>query len=476
MPHPLIEISELTQVIADHCLLLGDERSLVSLACTCRALEEQALSTLWSEQSSLVTLIKSTLPPGTLSPYKPLPQPTNAELERLRRYASWMRRLVLDWDSGITEDVFDLVSLGLSGGILCPGLRELHWEADSYTLPFYQLLLSPKLTTLSLIYSSFRGPPEEEFSKIQPVIMGLDTSSLKDLYLQWCIPEEANRQMEPVASSVVLRCGPALEKLAIFSPLSDAAVLHIMQLPNLVTWFTMNGPPRTPDSSPSDIFPQLDHLSLAGEGSLEWLTLFARTARGIPSTHNSHSSPNRGPVQTLGGLATFPRVPVDAAFMSPIMLFRELIFLRLSSACSIMGGCTFRLTDDDVAEIAAALPRLGDALFGTVCSANSCRTTVASLVSLSTRCRDLERLEIHFSTKNLRHNLESASTDPRLDSLTSLRMRDTFHLSISDAPYTISEDDVVPVLKGFRGVFPSLAQIDGNSTYWEGLSLRLREV
>ena len=73
MPHPIIEISELTQVIVDHCLL-DDKWSLVSLACTCRALEEQALSTLWSEQSSLVTLIESTLPQGILSSSKPLPQ------------------------------------------------------------------------------------------------------------------------------------------------------------------------------------------------------------------------------------------------------------------------------------------------------------------------------------------------------------------------------------------------------------------
>ena len=74
MPHSVIEISELTQVIADHCLLLGYKQSLVSLACTCRALEEQALSTLWSEQSSLETLIESTLPPGIFPPSDPLPQ------------------------------------------------------------------------------------------------------------------------------------------------------------------------------------------------------------------------------------------------------------------------------------------------------------------------------------------------------------------------------------------------------------------
>ena len=63
------------QVIADYCML-DDKWGPVSLACTCRASEEQALSTLWSEryQWSLRTLIKNTLPPGFSPPSKPLPQ------------------------------------------------------------------------------------------------------------------------------------------------------------------------------------------------------------------------------------------------------------------------------------------------------------------------------------------------------------------------------------------------------------------
>ena len=73
VPHQIIEISELTQLVIDH-LLLDSPKSLVSLACTCRALEQQALSILWSEQSSLGTLIGSTLPHGTLSPARSPPQ------------------------------------------------------------------------------------------------------------------------------------------------------------------------------------------------------------------------------------------------------------------------------------------------------------------------------------------------------------------------------------------------------------------
>ena len=388
-----------------------------------------------------------------------------------------MRRLILDWDTGIPEEVFRLLSLGSTDGVVCPGLRELRWKADHHTLPFHRLLLSTKLTTLSLTYlSTFAESSEGDFPILQPMIMELDTFPIQHLHLQWLIPREVSRQIEPIVSSAVLRCGPALETLAVFLPISDTAVQYAAQLPNLSTWYAANGPPGTLDLPLSDIFPQLDLLELVEEVSFEWLPFLTRDARRIPSGQHPHSPLNRGPAQRLGGLVTYPNVPIDVDFMSPIMLFRELVFLRLASACSIAGGCEFSLTDDNTAEIATALPRLGEAVLGTVCSANSCQTTVASLVSLSTRCTDLDVLEIHFNTANLRSDLESVLADPRLDSLPSLRTRDIFRLSLSNAPYTIGEDDVVPVLRGFRRVFPSLTEISGESASWKELNGRLPEV
>ena len=70
--HPIIEINELTQLVTDHLLTISPG-SLVSLACTCRALKEQALSTLWSEQRSLKTLVEATSPSEIPSPSQPLP-------------------------------------------------------------------------------------------------------------------------------------------------------------------------------------------------------------------------------------------------------------------------------------------------------------------------------------------------------------------------------------------------------------------
>ena len=374
-----------------------------------------------------------------------------------------------------------MVSLRSTEGIVCPRLWDLDFKADPYTLPFYRLFLSPTLTKLSLIYSSFcNQSPEEELSIIQPAIVGLDTFPLRDLRLQWFVHSDASRQMESVASSAVLRCGPALKKLYISSPFSDTAVQHIMQLPNLDTWYAMTGPPRIPDLSRSGIFSRLEHLWLVSESSLAWLTFFTTTARRTSLGQNPHTPSDHGPVPRLSNLRILPTVLIDAAFISPIILLRELTSLKLSSACSSRSTaapiCAFSLTDDNIAEVATALPHLEVAVLGIVCSANSCKTTVTSLVTFSTHCRNLERLEIHFNTTNLRNELESVSTDPRLESLPPLRTRDIFHLSLSSAPYTINEDDVIPVLKGFRRIFPSLTEIRGIGTSWVELNLRLQEL
>ena len=91
---------------------------------------------------------------------------------------------------------------------------------------------------------------------------------------------------------------------------------------------------------------------------------------------------------------------------SSLTTFYGLVHLILGSPCSSRGGCAFGLTDDDIAEVATALHNLVNAVFGSVCAANSCRTTLSSFLFLSTRCKNLEFLEVHFNTTNLRDNIQ----------------------------------------------------------------------
>ena len=55
MPHPIVEIDELLRLIIDELVEICPQTT-VSLALTCRSLEEPTLSTLWKQQHSLPCL------------------------------------------------------------------------------------------------------------------------------------------------------------------------------------------------------------------------------------------------------------------------------------------------------------------------------------------------------------------------------------------------------------------------------------
>ena len=397
------------------------------------------------------------------------------EWVKFRRYASWMRRLSLIEGSSVSEEVLCLISANSPNGIMCPGLRNLFWAAEPHTLPFYHLFLSPHLMEieLSFRYRALEGEVlDEVLSDITSVVLELENLPLRHLYLD--VPA-TSPSLDSAVSSAVLRCRHSLETLSVLTPLSDAAIQHIMRLPNLTTWEGVNGPAGASELSLSGAFPELKVLQLQAEASLEWLPLFGAAARRTSSGQDSRAPFNHPPGQKLTVLECWVDVSVNAAFIHPIMLFHGLVELMLVSPCSSVGGCAFSLTDNDVAEIATALPRLRNATLGSPCSINSCRTTVSSLAFLSTRCKSLEYLGLHFNTTNLRGDLESVSVDPRPHGLPSSPGR-SFSLLMANAPYSISEEDVLPVLAGFLRIFPSLGRIYGNNTGWRELSRSLKEV
>lgn len=147
---------------------------------------------------------------------------------------------------------------------------------------------------------------------------------------------------------------------------------------------------------------------------------------------------------------------------SHITPFHGLVHLILESPCSGTGGCASGLTDDDIAEVATALHNLVNAVFGSVCAANPCRTTLSSFLFLSTRCKNLEFLEVHFNTMNLRDNLQFVLVDPRLHNSHPVPGCHTVSLSLSKAPASINEEDVGPVLVGLLEIFPSLSESNGS--------------
>ena len=168
MPHLILEIDELLRLVVDALAETGPQ-SAVSLALTCRSLEEPTLSSLWREKHSLTDLVK-VLPNHTwvqdehgvesvvsgcdflriVSIRCKFPQviehdPSAEDWTRLQRYASWMRGLYLRHHENFTDSTLHRLSSNSTGGVLLPKLEWLHWDVHetSTALNSFRLFLSP---------------------------------------------------------------------------------------------------------------------------------------------------------------------------------------------------------------------------------------------------------------------------------------------------------------------------------------------
>ena len=148
-------------------------------------------------------------------------------------------------------------------------------------------------------------------------------------------------------------------------------------------------------------FPSLEELRLDPEG-LPWLHLLAVCGDGGTDLAPTAAVMKTNAKETLKLLHCPKNTPVDRTLLSSILSFHNLVALRVKNdCCKIKGTCTFSLTDGDVENLAIALPSLTEVEFGKGCRLNSCRTTVASLLSISTNWLGLKLLEIHFNTRTI---------------------------------------------------------------------------
>ena len=196
-----------------------------------------------------------------------------------------------------------MISLNSLNGTVCPGLRDLIWVAQSYSLPFYRHFISPRLTTFSSAYKLIPGrDPDMILPNLPSMIAELQTSSLQSLKVDLSIDTVlALTDLNSTVSSAALRCGPSLTTLSISVSLgpSDTATQYIMQLPGLTTWTTMNGPPRVSDSSPSDAFPKLSTLHPHAEALVGWNSFLGASAHRASSEPGTHAPSDRRPSKQL---------------------------------------------------------------------------------------------------------------------------------------------------------------------------------
>lgn len=276
-------------------------------------------------------------------------------------------------------------------------------------------------------------------------------------------------------SSMIRRCGDSLRRLHVSIPLGEATVHHLLRLQNLVSWKNVHdGPPIS--LPPPPIFPSLQALSLRGNDAYGWISWLSRYKRDVLNGSVEYSG-SQAPLTCLVFLGP---CHVGAAFISPLFLFPNLTVLDAKSACGKGLPCSFSLTNQDVTQLSIALPRLEVLELGRPCAANTTLTTISCLQTLSTHCKSLQDLSIHFNTTNLVGDVRSLSADPDFYNFRSLPTKCPlrfFNIWVLPFPRELPDEEITSIAKAFINIFPSLLRIVSYAHFeWNSLSLRISQL
>jgi len=416
--------------------------------------------------------------------FRILGDPSPEAWNKAHRYASWMRYVdVDDWPVD-AEDTYHKLRLNSPTGGWFPALQTLYWMVTETNLPHAAMFFSPHLERVSMCMSWSEGydeVPLHVLPAIASAISALPTSALRSMYVGVGDDGAPLTYFEDSLSSVVLRCGPSLTEIHSPIRLSDAAMNHLIQLPHLRTLRVEGPPPSYSASSLPLVFPPLVDFKLCEGAAYGWLSLFKRLEHGGSVTQGmTPLSGMKGSLKQLG-VKNRPGLIIDASFASPIQMFRNLATLNVDVYCigqDSEGQCTFKLNDDNVTELAMALPQLESLLLGHPCSNNTCATTVACLLPISVHCIKLQSLQIHFNTTNIVDDIKNISGDPRFQDLHSLQRCSLPRLDVMKIPLTLDAPGIEIVRSGMVDIFPSVGYFTwcGGIWSWGALNDELRRV
>ena len=411
--------------------------------------------------------------------------PSPEAWDKAHRYASWMRRVdVEDWPVE-AEDTYRKMRLNSPIRGWFPALQTLFWIVTETSLPHVALFFSPQLEMIYVHMSwslEYDEVPHSILPAIASAISALPISTaLQSLYVGVGDDGAPLAYFEDSLSSVILRCGPSLTEIRSPIRLSDAAVNHLIQLPHLHTLRIEGPPPSYSASSLPLTFPPLVDFKLCEGAAPGWLSLFKRLEHGVCATQGmAPLSKMKGSLKRLA-VRDHPGVIIDPSFSSPIQLFRNLAFLNVDVNCIGGGGegrCTFKLNDDNVTELAMALPQLESLLLGHPCYNNTCATTVACLLPISVHCIKLESLQIHFNTTNIVGDFKNTEENTRFQELRSLQRCTLPRLAVMKMPLTLDGPGLEIVRTGMVDIFPSVQHFvwGGGGWSWGDLNEEVRRV
>lgn len=367
-----------------------------------------------------------------------------------------MRSLYLNFDQESAVNVHRLLSFRSTRGVLVPNLELLEWDTSTALLGLLHLFLSPCLRHVTFCPHLPHGPSRVSPGHFAPLVQMI--SSLPSLeHLSVLYDNGKEESFQNAVFSFICRFGSSLKSFETRMPLSEAAILLLATLPNLSSWGTPQAPPQ---SFPKPIFPSLKKLRLFKPEALQWLERLPSGENGMLQNDSGLAIQSTNTTEMLEFIQCPGNPTINSELLSSITKFRNLVTLVVDVRCCWggRGECDFRLTDDDMENLATTLTRLKFLWLGAPCRYETCKNTVASLMSISVHCLDLESLETHFITRGIAGDMQRLLDEAAWHGKPKCKVQELrtteLLLDASEAP-----EGWETIKRGYKLIFPHLRNL-----------------
>ena len=496
--HPCLYVDEIVRLIAHELVAFNARATSVALACCCKTFEDPVLDILWETQSRVLPLLKS-LPgdvwdeggcsvsvPTTcfLSSLDYLIQksfkrlPTTLELARFRKYAGRIRTLDERCNKHyIPQGVFSALQLCATGEPLLPNLKTLYlWFITEEFISPIHFFISPVTTSVSLAFDRTADLNKTAVASIITTFPTTLCPNLQEIALE---PLSRDPMITAAVSKMLLSCNRnALRSICADSPLTEEAREVIFKLPDLrELWVVI----ETEASLSSMVLPNLTRLDIEydGDGDGDWLSMFRGATFG-KLEHVSFSSTS----EQIGDFPEeFKRVALAASIQntlsqfylytsgswnpnySSLLPFTHLVYLVIEFSCD--DGCSSRVDDDTVTNLARAMPKLDTLRLGdSPCHGIPTSVTAKGFMVLADHCPDLRTLCVHFQVASLSAPPAVGGTIPNAGPTG--RRRDCGLTDLEVGGISVAEGSVLAVAQTLVRIFPRIERFTGNADEsWE---------
>ena len=387
--HACLNVDEILRLIVCKLVGSGARATAVALACCCKGFEDSVLDALWETQGGLLPLLDSlpadvwneggyTVSVPTPRVFSPLNyfieksfkrHPTTLEWARFRKYARKIRELRgLGGQHVQSSELFSILERCAISEPSFPYLKTLElWRVTGKTIPFIHLFLSPRTTIIKIGF-------------IQP--------------------ECPTAMIASMVSAFPILC-PNLQEIGFDSiprdPMITAAVSGMLLANNRKM-----------------VLPSLTTLVIGYDGGGDWLSMFHGATFGKLETITFCPESE----QIDDPLEAFKKVALTASIQNTlsqlhlytscswnpnhlsVLPFTQLTNLVVEFSCN--DGCSSRVDDDIITNLARAMPKLDTLRLGDApCREIPTGVTVEGLVTLANHCPDLYDLCIHFQVDSL---------------------------------------------------------------------------